>query len=84
MNLLIYVGIMEVTGKGCGRINNSVFFHEERARKMDKQELIGVVMSYYKQMTDMQKKMFIDYLEQEILHTRRLFAVPQDLLGQDN
>lgn len=75
---------MEVTGKGCGRINNSVFFHEERARKMDKQELIGVVMSYYKQMTDMQKKMFIDYLEQEILHTRRLFAVPQDLLGQDN
>ena len=82
--MLIYVGIMEVTGKGCGRINNSVFFHEERARKMDKQELIGVVMSYYKQMTDMQKKMFIDYLEQEILHTRRLFAVPQDLLGQDN
>lgn len=84
MNLLIYVGIMEVTGKGCGRINNSVFFHEERARKMDKQELIGVVMSYYKQMTDMQKKMFIDYLERETLRTRRLFAVPQDLLGQDN
>ena len=75
---------MELTGKGCGRINNSVFFHEERARKMDKQELIGVVMSYYKQMTDMQKKMFIDYLEREILRTRRLFAVPQDLFGQDN
>lgn len=82
--MLIYVAIMELTGKGCGRINNSVFFHEERARKMDKQELIGVVMSYYKQMTDMQKKMFIDYLEREILRTRRLFAVPQDLLGQDN
>ena len=51
---------------------------------MDKQELIGIVIKYYKQMTDMQKKMFIDYLEREISRTRRLFAVPQDLLGQDN
>ena len=24
---------MELTGKGCSRINNSVFFHEERAKK---------------------------------------------------
>ncbi len=82
--MLIYVVIMELTGKGCSRINNSVFFHEERARKMDEQELIGIVMKYYKQMTDMQKKMFIDYLEREILHTQRLFAVHPDLLGQDN
>lgn len=82
--MLIYAAIMEVTGKGCSRINNSVFFSRREGEKMDKQELIGVVMSYYKQMTDMQKKMFIGYLEQEISHTRRLFGAPQDLLGQDN